>query len=344
MERKQRTILVNIIVVASIVAALIWIFSLFIHPGSRAWTDNAQIRCEMVGVRARVHGYAERVLFDDYQFVHQGDTLVVIEDVSYRLQVATAEANFQNALAAKSAQGTTIKTTANNITVSDAELEEVKVQLKNAEKEYNRYKNLLRNEAVTQQQYDIVEMRYEQLQVQYDRLARQQESTRLVQREQTTRLDQHQAAIDVAEAALDQARLDLGYTVVTAPCSGFTGRKDILQGEMVHEGQELVTIVNNASYWVEANFRERQLRHLAVGNKVKVRVDAFGGKQLNGYIEAIADATGSQFARVGQDNSTGNFVKVEQLMPVKIALPSEANDTAILSQLKAGMNVECRVR
>lgn len=344
MERKHRTLAVNIVVVALIVAALVWIASLFVHPGSRAWTDNAQVRREMVSVNARVRGFADSVLFDDFQAVRQGDTLVLIEDAAYRLQVAQAEAGYQNALVAKSAQGTTIRTTANNLSVSDAELDEVSLQLKNAEKEYNRYKNLLQSEAVTQQQFDAVEMRYEQLRVRYDRLRRQQESTRLVQSEQTTRLDQHQAAIDVAAATLQQARLNLGYTVVTAPCDGFAGRKKVQQGELVNEGQELLTIVSSADCWVDANFRERQLRHLQVGGEVQVRVDALKGARLKGYIQSIADATGAQFSVVPQDNSTGNFVKVEQLIPVRIALPADKNDTALLSQLKSGMNVECRVR
>lgn len=343
MNHKQRTLAVNIVVVALIAAGLVWILSLFVHPGSRAWTDNAQVRRDMVSINSRVQGFAEQVLYEEYQDVKAGDTLVVIEDAQYRLQLAQAEAGYQNALAARSAQGTTIRTTQNNLSVSDAELDEVRLQMQQAEKEHQRYKQLLSKESVTQQQYETVETRYLTLKARYDRLVRQQQSTRLVQSEQTHRLDQNEAAIAVAEATLQQARLNLGYTIVTAPCSGRTGRKAVQQGELVHPGQELLTIVSDGPCWVDANFRERQLKNISVGAPVKVKVDALGGKEFRGRVAAIADATGAQFSAMPQDNSTGNFVKVEQLIPVKIELPAEANDKADLARLKSGMNVECKV-
>lgn len=343
MNHKQRTLIVNIVVVALIVAGLLWIGSLFVHPGSRAWTDNAQVRRDIVNINSRVQGFAERVLVDEYQYVAEGDTLVVIEDAQYRLRVAQAEAGYQNALTARTAQGTTIRTTQNNLSVSDAELDEVRIQMQQAEREYLRHQKLRERESVTQQQLENAETRYLSLKAKYDRLTRQQQSTRLVESEQTQRLDQHTAAIAVAEATLQQARLDLGYTVITSPCNGRTGRKEVQQGELVHQGQRIVTIVNDAGCWVDANFRERQLRHLAVGDRVEVKVDALGGTKLTGRVAAIADATGAQFSSVPQDNSTGNFVKVEQLVPVRIDLPSNENDAATLSLLKSGMNVECKV-
>lgn len=343
MNHKQRTFAVNIVVVALVVAGLVWILSLFVHPGSRAWTNNAQVRRNIVDVNSRVQGFAEQVLYDEYQEVKAGDTLVLIEDAQYRLQVAQAEAGYQNALTARSAQGTTIRTTQNNLSVSEAELEGVRLQMEHAEKEYHRYQKLREHESVTQQQLETVETRYLTLKAQYDRLTRQQQSTRLVQSEQTQRLDQNEAAIAVAEAALKQAQLNLGYTVVTAPCSGRTGRKEVQQGELVYPGQQLLTIVSDADCWVDANFRERQLRGIEVGAEVKVKVDALGGKTFRGRVASIADATGAQFSAVPQDNSTGNFVKVEQLVPVKIELPVDLNDPADLALLKSGMNVECKV-
>lgn len=343
MERKHRTLAVNIVLVALMVVAIGWIASLFVHPGSRAWTDNAQVRRDLVVVESRVQGFAEGVRFDDFQQVKRGDTLVLIEDAHYRLQAMQAEANYQNALAAQHAQGTTIRTTQNNLSVSDAELEEVRLQMASAEREYNRYRSLLASEAVTQQQFDAVETRYQTLRTRYDRLRRQQQSTRLVESEQTQRLDQNAAAVAVAAAALEEARLNLGYTVVTAPCDGRAGRRQVQAGELVHPGQQLLTIVSDADCWIDANFRERQLKRLCVGGEVKVKVDALGGRVFTGRVESIADATGAQFSNVPQDNSTGNFVKVEQLIPVRISLPAESNDADALASLKSGMNVECKV-
>ena len=215
--------------------------------------------------------------------------------------------------------------------------------MQNAERELGRYRRLLESESVTQQQFDNVETHYQTLKTRYDRLTRQQQSTRLVASEQTQRLDQNQAAIDVAEATLRQARLNLGYTVVMAPCNGRTSRKQVQTGELVHQGQQLLTIVDNDAVWVDANFRERQLRKISLGAPVLIKVDALGNAQLRGRVAAIADATGAQLSAVPQDNSTGNFVKVEQLIPVKISLSPDENDTDLLAQLKSGMNVECKV-
>ncbi len=120
MNRKQRTLAVNIAVVALVVAGLVWIFSLFVRPGSRAWTNNAQVRRNLVSVNSRVQGFAESVRFDEYAEVHEGDTLVVIESQAYRLQVAQAEAGYQNALTARSAQGTTIRLWSVCATCSDS--------------------------------------------------------------------------------------------------------------------------------------------------------------------------------------------------------------------------------
>ena len=344
MQRKHRTLLVNIIVVMLIVSGLLWIASLFFHPGARAWTDNAQVRRDIVVVNSRVQGFATKVLFSDFQHVEAGDTLVLIEDAQYRLQAAQAEAGYQNAQVAKSAQGTTIRTTQNSLSVADAELDEVRLQVQQAEKEYLRYKNLLASESVTRQQYERMETAYLTLKARYDKLVRQKQSTSLVKSEQTQRLDQNEAAIAVAEAQVELARLNLGYTVVTAPCSGRTGRRSIQEGELLHTGQELLTIVSDGPAWVEANFRERQLRHVEVGTRIKITVDALRGMSFTGVVESIADATGAQFSSLPVDNSTGNFVKVEQLIPVKIALPDELNNADELRMLKSGMNVEVKVQ
>ncbi|MBR1644728.1 MAG: HlyD family secretion protein [Bacteroidales bacterium] len=343
MNRKNRTLLVNIVVVLLIGSGLVWIGSLFVHPGGRAWTNNAQVRRDIVSVTCRVQGFVERVACDDFQKVERGDTLVWIEDVHYRLQTAQAEAGYRDALAAKSAQGTSIRTTKNNLSVSDAELDEVRLQMAQAKREYDRNKTLLASEAVTRQQFEKSETQYLAWQAKHDRLLRQQQSTRLVQDEQSQRLDQNAAAVAVAEATLRQAQLNQAYTVVTAPCSGRAGRRMVKVGELVVPGRELLCVVSDSSCWVEANFRERQMKHVVVGATVDVKVDALGGQHFRGRVAAVADATGAQFSHVAQDNSTGNFVKVEQLIPVKVELPLSCNDTAALARLKSGMNVECKV-
>ena len=344
MERKKRTRVVNIITIALILCGIVWIVSIFWHPFSKAYTENAQIRQDIVLINSRVQGFCKEVRFDEFQYVHKGDTLMIIEDAEYRLQLAQAEASYASACVAKGAMNTSIKTTKNNISVNDAGLAELKVRLDNAEKEYNRYKKLLASESVTKQQFENVETQYEALKAKYEMMQRQKQSTQLVATEQTQRLDQNQAAINVAEAQLDLARLNLSYTVILAPCDGYTTRKTINEGELIYPGQHLVGVVNNETSWVVANFRERQLKHIAEGGEVKIKVDALPGVKLHGVIQSISNATGDQYSLVPQDNSIGNFVKVEQYIPVKIALPADKNNADDLRRLKSGMNVSCTVK
>lgn len=342
LNRKQRTLAINIVVIALILCGIGWICSFFIHIGSLEHTNNAQIFQDIVPINSRIQGFAKEVRFDEFQFVHKGDTLLLIEDAEYRLQLAQAEANYQNTLAAKTAMGTTIKTTQNNISVSDAGLEEARILLSNLEKEYHRYQKLLNSESVTQQQFEAVETQYNAQKAKYEMLQRQQYSTRLVESEQTERLNQNQAAISVAEAALELARLNLSYTVIVSPCDGFTSMKKVNVGELIQPGQKIISIVDNKNTWVIANFRERQMNHIEIGSPVEMEVDAIPDVVFKGTVSAISNATGSRYSIVPQDNSVGNFVKVEQRIPVRIDFSAD-NQNGFLSKLCSGMNVECDI-
>lgn len=341
LSKKQQTLTINIVVIALILCGIGWICSFFIHIGSLEYTDNAQVYKDIIPVNSRIQGFVKDVRFGEFQYVHKGDTLVLIEDAEYKLHEAQAEANFQNALVAKSAMGTTIKTTQNNISVSDAGLEEARVLLQNTEKEYNRYKKLLQNEAVTRQQFDVIETQYNAQKAKYEMLQRQQKTTQLVESEQTQRLNQNQAAIAVAEAALELARLNLSYTVITSPCDGYTSRKTINVGELIQPGQNIVSVVDNRNCWVIANFRERQMKDIEIGSKVEMSVDAIPDVVFKGTVSTISNATGSMYSIVPQDNSVGNFVKVEQRIPVRIDFNS--HNEKELSLLSSGMNVECKI-
>ncbi|GAB6009225.1 HlyD family secretion protein [Dysgonomonas reticulitermitis] len=342
MNKKQKKIVANVIIIALILSGLAWIASLFIHIGGE-YTNNAQVQQDIVAVSSRVQGFIREVRFGEFQFVRKGDTLVVIEDSEFRLHLAQAKADYANALAGKSVMGTTISTTANNLAVSDAGIEEVKVLRANAEADYNRYKKLLDNNAVTRQQFDAAKTQYESLRAKLETMQRQKQSTRLTKDEQTQRLVQNDAAIEVCRAALDLAALNLSYTVVLAPCDGYTSRKTIQNGELVMPGQNLLLVVSRGQKWVIANYRETQRKHLRIGSKVEITIDAFPDTHFEGEVVAISNATGAEYSPHSHDNSIGNFVKTEQRVPVKIVFTAN-NDNEILSQLAAGMNVECKVK
>lgn len=296
----------------------------------------------MTPVNTRVQGFIKRICFDEYQRVKKGDTLVIIEDTEYRLKVAQAEADYQSALAGKTAMHTTINTTQNNILVTDAAIEEQRVRLQNAEADFKRYEGLLKEEAVTPQQFDRVKTDYEATKARYEQLLRQKQSTSLVKQEQTQRLDQNESAIKLAEAELELARLNLSYTVILATADGVTGRKEIHEGELVQQGQTLVTLVDGTEKWVIANYKETQTTRMQKGQLVDIQVDALPGVAFEGRISSISDATGSFYSLIPQDNSAGNFVKVEQRIPVRIEFTAR-NRAEDLERLRAGMNVECTV-
>ncbi len=319
---------------------LAYVCTRFMHPGV-VYTDNAQVRRQITPVNTRVQGFVKRICFEEYQPVRKGDTLLVIEDAEFRLRLAQAEADLANALSGSSVVAAGLETTRNDLTVSDAAIEESRVQLDNARREEVRYRNLLAEDAVTRQQYEQVQTACEVAEARYERLLRSKRSTSLGREEQARRLEQHAAAVRLAEAAVDLARLNLSYTVVLAPCDGVTGSKDIHEGQLVQPGQVLVDVVDGSDLWVIANYRETQLPRIREGAEVTMTADAVPGVTYRGVVEAISDATGAAFSLLPQDNATGNFVKVEQRVPVRISL--EGNAPEALGLLRAGLNVECKV-
>ena len=339
--RKVKKLIYNIVIVCLLAAGLIYVCSRFFHPGVE-YTDNAQVKQHITPVNTRVQGFVQRICFDEYKPVHKGDTLVIIEDTEFRLRLAQAEADLANALAGQEATTAGIATTQNNLSVNDAGIAEVRVQLENARRELERYKRLLAEDAVTRQQYDNIATAYEATKARYEQVSRVKHSTSLTKNEQTHRLGQNEAAVRLAQAAVELARLNLSYTVITATCDGVTGRKDIHEGQLVQPGQTMVDIVDGTDLWVIANYRETQLPHIHEGDRVTLTADAVPGITYTGTVESISDATGAAFSLIPQDNATGNFVKVEQRVPVRISLAG--NDSERLKLLRAGFNVECKVK
>ena len=332
----------NLIVILLILGGLSWVCSRFIHLGRVEYTDNAQIRRHLIPINSRVQGYIQKVCFDDFQFVHKGDTLVVIESSEYRIKVVQAKANYQKALMENSAMETVISTTANNLTVSDANIEELRIRLNQAETDFHRYEQLYAQKAVTRQQYDNAKADYEATRAKYDMLVRQKRSTSLVKEEQTQRLEQNQTNVEVARAAQHLAELNLSYTVIVAPCNGVTSKRAIQEGQLIQPGQTLLSVVDYDSVWVIANYKETQTRHIDEGMPVDIEVDAVPGITYQGRVATLSSATGAQYSIIPQDNSAGNFVKVEQRIPIKIVF-TEENRREDMDRLRSGMNVECEV-
>lgn len=342
MNRRNKKILRNAAVITMICCGLFWVCSKFIHFGRVEYTDNAQIRRNIVPINSRVQGFIKKVCFDDFQFVHQGDTLVVVENSEYALKVIQAKANYQNALMENTAMETVISTTDNNLSVSDANIEELRIRLLQAETDFRRYDQLYAQNAVTRQQYDNAKADYEATKAKYDMLVRQKKSTSLIKDEQTQRLEQHQTNVEMARAAQRLAELNLSYTVIVAPCDGVTSRRAIQEGQFIQPGQTLLSLVDYDQVWVIANYKETQTANIRRGMPVRIRVDAVPGVKYYGEVSTLSHATGAQYSIIPQDNSSGNFVKIEQRVPIKIVF-TEQNRKEDINRLYSGMNVECEV-
>ena len=340
--RKTKKLIYNTTVIALLLIGVAYVCSRFIHLGNVEYTDNAQVRQHITPVNTRVQGFIKKIYFDEYKPVHKGDTLLVIEDSEFKLRLAQAEADLANALAGRQATNAGIATTQNNISVNDATVEEIRVQRANAGRELQRYKKLLEQDAVTKQQYDNVKTAYDAINARYEQALRTRHSTSLSKNEQAHRLGQNEAAVRLAQAAVDLAKLNLSYTVIVATCDGVTGMKDIHEGQLVQPGQTMVDIVDDGELWIVANYRETQLPNIKEGASVTFTADAVPGVEYKGVVESLSDATGAAFSLIPQDNATGNFVKVKQRVPVRIRL--HGNDTADVRRLRAGFNVECKVK
>ena len=332
----------HVVVLIILAIGIWWICVQFIKFNISTYTDNAQVRRHIVPVTARVQGYIKEVRFDEYSYVHKGDTLIIIEDREYQLKLAEAEAELQNAVSGKTVMSSAINTTENNIGVNEASILGTKAELDNAERDVKRYAALLETKAVTPKQYDDAKTHYERTKAEYDMLCRQKRSTLLMKAEQTQRLNQQDANIQLARVHKDYAALNVSYTVITAPTDGYTSKKTLQEGQFVQPGQTLLSIVDENDVWVVANYKETQTAHMKIGDRVRMTVDAIPGVEYIGAIEAISNATGAQYSIVPQDNATGNFVKVEQRIPVKIRLTKD-NSEADLRRLRAGLNVECEM-
>ncbi len=334
------TTVYNTCVLLLLLAGAALVVNHFVHFGSGEFTDNATVQQHITPVNTRVQGFIKEIRFGEYQNVHRGDTLVIIEDSEYRLQLAQAEAALQRELAGADATTSGISATKQTIGVGEAGIDEAKAQLDEARREEQRYAQLLKDDAVTRQQYDGMHTALLAAEARYNQAVRRNATLADTKKEQGHRLAQNHAAVEAARAAVRLARLQLSYTVITATADGVVGRKGIHEGQLVQPGQTMVDIVDNTELWVVANFRETQLPGIAVGADVKISADAVPGVVFQGTVERISDATGSAMSLVPQDNATGNFVKVEQRIPVRIRLSADRNT----AKLRAGMNVECEVK
>jgi membrane fusion protein, multidrug efflux system len=332
----------NIVIIVLLVVAIVWVCSHFFHGFNVEYTNDAQVCRHITPINTRVSGFIKEIRFNDFQHVKKGDTLIILEDAEYRLQVAQAAAGLKGSKSSSSVVSASMTTTKSDVETASAGIEEAKVDMENAKQDFDRFAALMKKDAVTRQQYDNAYARYLSAKARYEQANSRKQSAASMKDVQSHQLGGSIASENVAEAQLNLALLNLSYTVIVATCDGVMGKKDIHVGQLVQPGQMLARIVDDNDVWIIANYRETQMDGIKVGKKVDFTADAIPDVVFHGKVESLSAAAGNAYSMTPVDNATGNFVKVEQRVPIRITLTKD-NDPKQVSLLRAGLNVETKI-
>ena len=330
-------------------------------------TDDAYVRGDITPLSTKVAGIVRAVNVADYQQVHNGDLLVELRDDDYQAQVDQANAavaaaragieenlrqrQLQDARIAKALAG--IDQAKAQIAAAEAGKEAVQAELTNARSERKRQEGLYQSHSTTQQSLEATVAAEGNLSGQFasrdadlnqaETMLRSSEIGAEAERRGETVLEsevmQLQADLRAKQASLSAALVNIGYTKIYAPGDGTVGERQVLPGQLVSPGTQVISFVA-LTKWVQANFRETQLTNVKVGDPAELRIDEYPGQLIRGKVVEIAPASGSQFALLPPDNATGNFTKVVQRVPVKIAL----EDSTFATKLRPGISVIATVR
>lgn len=330
-------------------------------------TNDAYVRGDLTPLSTKVPGLVREVKVNDYQQVRKGDVLVQLDDDDYKAQVAQAVAGVEAARAAlennrrqRNLQDAKIERALAGvdeakagITAAQAGKDATQAEVTRSRLERARQEALLKSNSATQQTVEKAVADEQRFTAQYasrdadlaqaHTALRSNEAAAEAERRSKAVLESQDiqlvADLHAKEAALQVAQVNLGYTRIVAPADGTVGERQVRTGQLVSPGTQVMTFVENIR-WVAANFRETQLTNIKVGDPAEVRVDTYPGQVFKGNVLEIAPASGSQFALLPPDNATGNFTKVVQRVPVKIAL----DDPSLTSQLRPGLSAVVTVR
>jgi membrane fusion protein (multidrug efflux system) len=321
-----------------LVGALGFTVQKYFYGKSHEETDNAQVDADISPVVARVSGYVKEIRFNDNQFVKAGDTLVILDDRDYRIKLQQAEAALAVAKQSVNVSQFAVSEARTGIATAQANVEAAKVSVWKATEDFNRFRNLYEDHAITKAQFDAAKADKDAAEAALH--AAESQLPAVQEKVSTNKQQVHATASNIAlrEADIDYARLQVTYTVITAPIDGIVSKKTIQPGQLVQGGQSLFSIVNEKGLYVTANFKETQMESLRVGENVDIHVDAFPGNALKGTVESFSGATGAKFSLLPPDNATGNFVKVVQRIPVRIKLAQA--DTEFVHRLRPGMSAK----
>jgi membrane fusion protein (multidrug efflux system) len=303
-------------------------------------TNDAYVKAELTRLSSRVAGEVLTVAVKDFQRVKAGDLLVQIDPADYEAQVAQAEAGVAGAQAALDNLANQVELQYATIAQGEAQQVSAQAQEVEARQEQERQQSLTQTEAGTRQKLEQATAGYARAQAD----VRASRAVIAAERHQLEVLSgtKKQRAADLlgAKAALAAAKLKLGYTKIVAPFNGVVGERQVQPNDYVNIGSNLINVVPLPDVYIIANYKETQLTNVRPGQPVDITVDTFSREKLHGRVERIAPASGSQFALLPPDNATGNFTKVVQRIPVRIAIDK---GQPLLERLLPGLSVETSI-
>lgn len=283
-------------------------------------TDNAQMETQIVPVLPRVAGYIKTLAVSDFDSVFAGQLLAELDDADIQVQLAQAQADSITSVADLQNAKVSLQSAEKSLSVNKGLLQLNEVKYNQTKSDFERNQKLFNDQAITEKQFTESKFQLETAKQNIENskndLAAAESKLPVLQ----ASINKCEAALQMKHTKIEEFKLKLQYTRVYAPANGKIGRKNITVGQFVQAGTPLFSIVNDSIYWVTANFKENQIRNLFPGKQVELRVDAFPDESITGTIESISDATGAKFALLPPDNSSGNFVKVTQRIPVKIKI------------------------
>ncbi len=350
------TILGGVILVAAVAYFIYWLLVASHHVG----TDDAYINADIAQITPQVAGSIIAAPINDTKQVKQGDVLVVIDPSDYKIALAQAKATLDQTqrqvegyFASNDAQVATTAARQADVEKAGAQLSSAKADEARAKTDLDRRKALAPAGAVSGDELTAAENRYEQT---HEAVAAAQAAVADAQASKAAAIGQQKVAnalisgvsasanpqVAVAQAKVDQAQLDLDRTVIRSPTDGVIAKNNIQIGQRVPVGAELMTVVPIESAYVNANFKEGQLRQVRIGQPVTLTSDLYGkGVKFHGKVEGVAGGTGSAFAVIPAQNATGNWIKVVQRLPVRIALdPSELKDHPLRVGLSMDVDID----
>ena len=333
-NRLVRVLLMAGVPAAAALAGIMFYFS----GGGVVSVEDAYVQAARVAISADVPGRVVELAVSDNQAVQAGQVLFKLDERPYRIAVASAEAQLAESLLKIEAEKATLRQ-------KRADLQAAEDTLSYRKTEFERQQRLLTSGIASQSQYDQAA---NGLQVARQQVAALSHDIAAVMADlggEPDRPPEQHPRVQLAQAAVDRARLNLSYTIIAAPEAGIVTKVEQLQvGDYVNTSQPLFSLVSATRLWIEANVKETDLTHMRAGQKATVMVDAYPGRPLTARVASLSPGTGSAFSLLPPENATGNWVKVVQRLPVRLQVDGDPAEMPLRAGLSVTVDIETGYR